>query len=292
MGSDFPYGNVVPAASDIFPPESWPEFGFVGNPPALCAPERVGEAPRGIRWSLWPLTFEEYISDREPDLAASRKGRLARNRVIMWKRVHVSAAPKEWRETARPHWRVDGVHRLFEDYRTRWEHNARHDAKVWREKYLGAEYRIDELSTEEFSDAYRQSSVSKKTGGLLLEALLRKLELPERKGAVRLLGVKENKTGRIIAGTAILSSLTLSSSVRECPFMLPESRGIPASTGLIDHWFQESLENGIKNLFFTGFWQKGDPRSWKSFSEFKSHFGLRYYAYPPLLWRFERGKMF
>ena len=119
--------------------------------------------------------------------------------------------------------------------------------------------------------------------------LERKLTLPEVRGHLQLY-VARNGGGKIIAGTAAHYSDGYQSSMRECPFMLPEARECQASTGLMDHWFKECERRGISLLLFTYFWQPGESRSWRGFSTFKSHFATDYVKYPPVLWRFVSGK--
>ncbi len=291
----FIYGNILKDhPRGIAPPEAWPEFGMIAGPEPICRKELVGNEPKGVRWSLWPLTFEEYVSDSEPDLAKSKEGALARNRIIMWKRIGRTDIPKEWHRSSDMPWRIDGFHEIAEgtDYISRWQHNARRDSRIWKERYLDKAYAIQEIPLEEFESAYRRSTSWRTVGVVMLDTFKRRLELPERHGCTTLWGVRNLKTGDVIAGTAALFSPTHRASVRECPFMLPEARGVYAATGLIDHWFQEAEKRGTKTLFFTSFWHEEEPRSWKKFSEFKSHFGLSYIAYPPLLWRFERGSLF
>lgn len=292
---DFPYGEIVdrlPQGSN--PPESWPEFGLTAGIPPICEKEEVGTDPHGIRWSLWPLTFEEYISDTEPDLAVSAKGNLARNRLIIWKRISKKTSPAGWRESSPYPWRIDGFHSLSpaEPYEKKWHHNARRDLKVWRERFLDAAYAIETVSEEEFDTAYRKSTIARKIGTSMLSTMQKRRLLLERDGQMELWGVRNRKTGAVIAGTAALFSPGYRSSVRECPFMLAEARGTYASTGLIGHWFENAQGRDMETLFFTSFWHPGEPSAWKGFSEFKSHFGLEYVAYPRPLMRFESGKLF
>jgi hypothetical protein len=290
---DFLYGEINPTPPPLVaPPEAWPEYGRLADPMGLCTREEVGQNPRGIRWSLWPLTFEEYISDTEHDLAASQAGKLARNRLIIWKRIRGGKVPPGWRQASQKPWRIDGYHDLAlgPDYTARWHKNARREAHLWHEEHA-ARYHIEEISLEEFCRAYRASLTAKKAGAALLAALVRMHALPARENIV-LWGVRNKKTGDIIAGTAAIFSPTHKSSVRFCPFMLPEARHCYASVALVDHWFAHAQATGIQYLLFTCFWQAGDPKGWRGPAEFKSHFGLSYIAYPPELTRFVVGKIF
>lgn len=288
----FLYGaleNALPQG--VLPPECWPEFGLLASPSPVCASELVGTKPRGVRWSLWPMTFEEYVGDEEPDRAASAKGTLARNRIVLWKRVERKDIPAGWHRASQKPWRIDGFFELenADDYLARWNHNARHDAKLWQRDFLGTRYAIEHVALSEFETAYRESTAARALGTLMLDTLKRRLALPERHGHTELWGVRNLASGKLVAGTGALFSESARASVRECPFILPEARSIYAATGLMDHWFREAHARGTRTLFSTDFWHPGEPRSWKGSSEFKSHFGFSYVAYPPLLWRFVRG---
>ncbi len=290
----FIYGDIVEAPSGFAPPEAWPEYGVVADPLGFCAREEVGAHPRGVRWARWPLCFEEYVGDLEPNLEESKKGGLARNRIVGWKRVDRADTPKGWWQTSKKPWRIDGFAtiRAGEDYTARWFKNARREARLWQENFLGSQYIVEDISIEEFAEAYKKSTAAKKTDLTLLHVLLRKWAMPEISAHIALWGVRDIKTNRIIAGTAAIFSPTHNSSVRFCPFMLPEARSAYASTGLVDHWFAWAQQKGATFLLFTCFWQPGDPAGWQGPAEFKSHFGLQYVAYPPFVMRFERGKIF
>ena len=290
----FPYGTFTTQLPAHFaPPESWPEYSEIATPPGLCSAEAVGVEPRGIRWSLWPLCFEQYTSDKEPSLTESRKGTLARNRMLIWRRIGRTDIPPGWILSGRHPWRVDGFFELSatENYITRWHTDARRKAQKWLRSFANNTHKIEVISLTEFVAAYKKSSVAKKFGLRLLGILEHKAILPETAPYMTLWGIRNIHTGEIVAGTATIDSPTHNMSVRECPFMLKEARSIYGATALMDHWFGESQKKGIATLVFTYFWQPGDPKDWKGFSEFKSHFGLQYVAYQPELIRFVRGKL-
>lgn len=278
------------------PPEMWPEYVHVAMPRTVCAREEVGGGktggPKGIRWSLWPLTFEEYVGDREPVM--HNTGALARNRAVMWKRLHDGPLPRGWRKLSNLPWRVDGYVELVPgaDYKAGWYKQARRDLRLWEENFLNNGYRIEAVSPEEYASAYAKSTVRKKVGYDPLEILQRKCAAHAGDDTMQLFGVRNIASREIVAGIALLYSPTCNSSKYECPFILPEAKKIYAMTALINHWFTESLARGVTLLVFSCFWHKGEPKSWKAFSLFKSHFGPTLVAYPPTLWKFVRGKLF
>jgi len=289
------YGPLAKDFPDGFaPPEMWSEFPATARPVGICARESVGKRGLGVRWSLWPLTFEEYIGDEVPDLAAGASGKLARNRLVMWRRVTPVEPPPGWREWTKDPWRLDGFYTLVpgHEYVHDWRHNARRDLRQWREHFAGKGYAIETISFDEFKKAYKKNVSVKKAGLELFYILERTYRDSSTHQHIQLLGVRNTNSGAVVAGTAILYSPTNHASVRYCPFMLPEGRAVYASTALIDHWYREAQKKNITTLFFTSFWYQGLPKNWKGFSAFKSHFGLQYVFYPPTLYRFVRGKLF
>jgi hypothetical protein len=271
------------------PPEAWSEYGYVAMPKTICAREEVGTSPKGIRWGLGPIVFEEYTTDEEPQLDNS--GTLARPRFVAWRRITRSDVPSGWYQLSKQPFRIDGYAVVDHAYAERWQKNARRDLRLWQENFLHKSYEIEVLSFDEFCATYAHSTVARKIGLELLRVLERKLALPTAHH-IKLWGVRNKNTGAIIAGTAAVYSPSQSASIRECPFILPEARHCFAMTGLMAHWFDHSLREGITLHQFTHFRQKGDPRDWRGFSEFKSHFVDGLVAAPPALWRFATGKIF
>lgn len=286
-----PYGETIPPPDFLVPPENWPEYGTVAMPETICSREEVNAGIFGIRWGLWPFFFEEYIGQKEPDLSKTT-GRLGYVRTALWKRLHDGPVPKGWWAPRRTPWRIDAFYRLHPGYVEDWQKNPRREVRVWNESVAEGRFRIEEIPFEEFKAAYNTSTVARKIGSELCRVLERKLAMPACAPHIVLWGARDLTTGRIIAGTAAIFSPTHKASIRECPFMLAEARGTFAPTGLIDHWYQEALRRDTQVVQFANFYQKGEPKSWKGFSEFKSHFGATLVHYPPTLVRFVPGKIF
>jgi len=262
----FIYGDILPKIPEGFvPPEEWPEYGAVAEPAGICAREEVGTHPRGIRWALWPFCFEEYTSDTEPDLGASRRGALARPRLIMWHRLRRSDTPTGWRAYSHKPWRVDGVRELVsgQDVTDGWHKSARRDLRLWREEFLPT-YRIEKISLKEYAQAYRASLIAKRVNIERLLQLERRTGLPAWQH-IELWGVR-NPSGTIIAGTAIIYSPTHKHSTHFAPFITAEGRDTYAATALMEHWFKESLARGCRFAVSTNFWFAGYPKNWQGFS--------------------------
>ena len=290
---DFPYGEMVEPPEDFVPPEMWPEFGAIANPLNGWSREWVGENPRGFRWSVWPFCFEQYIGDVEPDLKKSNEGDLARNRLIGWKRISRKETPQGWHALySKDPWRIDGFHLLENDYDRKWSHGVRDDLRVWTKFSQKEKYKIENIPIESFISGYMNSTVVKKAGVIALKQVMRKYSMRDAGVKPQLLGVRNRKSGEIIAGMATYYSDKYKHSAYDCPFITPEGRSTRAMIGLMAHWFSDSLMRGSKMQIFTTFWHPGRPESWKGFSQFKSYFNLKYVAYPPEILRFARGKFF
>lgn len=292
---NFPYGEIATdLPANYAPPEMWPEFGTVAHPVTVCAREEVGEDPPGIRWSLWPITFEEYWGNKEPDLEESKKGTLARNRFVAWKRLAKGPVPKGWYPLSRRPGRIDGFYILNknEDYQSDWSETARRNFKKWKQQQETKGYRIESIEFKEFKEAFKKSTARKKTSAEYIDILDRKRTTLACQGHYTLWGVRDPHSGAIVAGYVSWYSPTYKNSTREFPFMLPEVKKMHASVGLMDHWIAEARTRGAELLVTTHFWYPGETKNWKGFSAFKAQFGYTFVAYPPTLWRFVRGKFF
>lgn len=281
---------------NFMPPEAWPEFVHAAMPRTVCTREIVPPAggPPGIRWGIWPLYFEEYVGDDEPTLASAHQGTLARPRTVMWKRVRRSDTPKGWATLSRRPWRTDGYITLSPgaEYIKQWYKQPRRDLRLWHEQYAGNGYAIEPLSLEEYCDAFAHSTVAQKIGLDGLNILERKWADPVGRQHMELWGVRNTHSGQVIAGLSIRYSPTYHSATYESPFILPEAKRVYAMTALMDHWFARAQAQGATLLVFNSFWRPGEPRSWKPFSLFKSHFNPTYTNYPPTLWKVVGGKIF
>lgn len=283
------YGEVITSLPDGFVPrEQWPEYNIAATPSALFNPEEVGKNPRGVRWSFWPLTFEEYVSDKEPDLSISDPKGNARNRLVWWRRIVRADVPPGWYQLSRRPSRFEGFAEIKEkDYWRSWTKTARYDRRVWHEDFLNKKYTIEKISYPEFEVSYLKSSVVKKVG---TEALHMVERLKEEH--TQLWGVRDIRANTIIAGMAVIDSPTHRAAYYLSGFKLPTSANDPVMTGLLDHCFASLQKSGGRFLQTGGFWHRGKPRSWKGFSQFKAKFGMRYIAYQPMLVRFVSGKLF
>jgi len=292
---EFQYGTILPKLPDEFvPPEMWPEYGHLGDPVTICSRELINKNPVAIRWSLWPLTFEQHWGDQEPDIAATSAGTLARNRIAYWRPLHsIEQTSTGWKRSKEKYFRIDGYQKLAngEDFTKRWDKEARRDLRQWQEHYANKTHEIAEVTQGVYDAAYRTSLIAKRLDLERLHNLNRKLSVPACRTNAKLYVVRNKSTGNIVGGSAILFSPTYKSATHFAPFISEEGRHVRAATALVYHWFEEARTTGCPHVLTTNFWVTGKPKSWKGFSLFKSRFGWDYVTYPPAYWRFVRGKL-
>ncbi len=289
---DFPYGTIVEVPDDFVPPDLWPEYGEIADPPGICVREALGPAPKdGSRWGVWPIFLELFTGDAEPDLRkAAQVGSLNYNRVAIWHRLRRKDKPKGWFALSAKPYQIDGVIDLStnDPYTNRWSKKARGDLRRWQA--LAQHYTIERVSLDAYSDAYKRSRIAKKLGLERLHRVHRRFAMGLEEH-IELWGVR-NAQKELVAGTGIVFSPTHLASTHLSPFVTDEGARVCAATALTDHWLGETKRRGYTYAVTTDFWFSGQPKSWKGFSKFKSHFGFMYVQLPPALFRFVRGKVF
>lgn len=290
---DIRYGPVITTLPEGFiPREQWPEYDLKSEAPAFLAPRVVGKNPVGMYRRLWPIVIEDYISDTEPILADSDPYKISLNRALIWQRLNRTDIPRGWYCFSKTSNKLEGYAELFpnKEYWTAWSESARRYRRKWLHEYA-ATHTIERVSFEEFERAYVQSPVFKIVKRALIDIIKRKLEAQHSKN-VELFCARDIQSKELIAGMATITSPTCKGSHYISGFVRPDIAPESAMVGLMDHWFSQSKERGIRFLSFGGFWTKGNPHNWKGFSEFKAKFGLFYIKFPPILIRFARGRLF
>ncbi|HEY6019874.1 MAG TPA: hypothetical protein VIY48_08190 [Candidatus Paceibacterota bacterium] len=288
---EFLYGNIIATLPEkLVPRELWPEYDRKSVVLRFCNPEYVGINPVGVRWSLWPLCFEAYISDTEPDMQQSDLSHTARNRVVMWNQISRSRAVPGWYRLSKRPATIEGYAVVEPEYWLRWSESARRARKKWLTSYANNKYRIRLGSFAEFEKAYNKSTVARST---LRESIRVTRQLEEHSPAImRYLLVERISNGEIKAGLSLVESDSTKNTYYAAGFYHKDVEDEPLMVALMDEWFKSSLDRGYLFLHFGQFWHTGESRSWKGFSTFKSKFGLFYYAFPPTMWRFARGKLY
>lgn len=274
---------------------------------------RVGEPGRlGARYHVGPFEFETYFCDQEPELSPS-----SRHRFVIWQPLTRLDVPRGWwRPWAALNARQHGVVSLSTGPQPAWllggnsppivgcaEGAAESHAgcgptgeywKAWsshaqrhRRKWLrDAEHEIIEVEPDDYIRAYRESGRLP----LLREDFVGIINR-RRSGHgshMRLLAVRQKATGRIVAGLGVLDLPDTGQSLHVTAFLRPDAERTSAGYGLIDAWYRQSIEKGLRFLHWGLVHYPGDPRSWKGYSRFKRQFAPTLIVYPNALVRIVR----
>jgi hypothetical protein len=263
------------------PTEWWPEFDLPSTIPRFLHPERIGP-PVGVRWGAWPYLFERFVSDTEP-LPTPLTSKHFAIRIIEWQRLTRDERPSGWMQFSKRAAHRMGFAELSERYWEQWDRRARWDRKQWLGKMCDVTHTIENVPFSEFKNAYREGTLR----GWVRHAMLSDLTMRTRSksGNIRFTVAREKKTRNIVAGMAIIDSPTFRASCYHAGFVGKNAGRYPM-TGLMDRWFEDSLASGFRFVHFGGFWQPGESKSRKGFSDFKGKFGVQYVDYPPMLYKF------
>jgi len=283
------YGTIISELPKNFThPNQWPEYPPHIGIPSSVKGELVGLRPVGARWGVWPVYFEKYISDDEPDMELSRAQSEGRFRVVMWNRISRTDIPPSWTSFSHTPFRTEGFAHLDQSkpYYETWSESTRRYRRHWLHNNLGRTHHIEAIAFEEYVGAYLASSVGKKLKNLFLTGVARRLET-KNKECIEIVGVRDVHTNAIIAGIIMAHSPSSKASFYVCGFICDTT--VPAMVGLMEYWFSRAQDKGFLFLHFGEFWQPGKPKDWKGFSLFKSKFGLHYISFPSTLYRLDRG---
>ncbi len=277
------------APPGFVPPQQWPEYKLSTDIPPFLAPRTTGKDPLGSYRRFWPIVIEEYVSDKEPVMTDSDPDGISPNRMIIWQRVFEKTVPPGWRVLTQRPPRLEGISELKDAYWKAWSESARRSRRKWHEQYLGKDYRVEEISVEDFIKAYAHSTIQPYIKKLYRGIIERK----QKAGAdLTIIAARHIHTNEVAAAMVTVNSTQCHGSHYLAGFIAPLHEHVPAMVGLMDHWHEKSLARGIRFLHFGLFWHKGEPDTWKGFSNFKAKFGISYISYPPALWRVARGRLF
>jgi hypothetical protein len=270
----------------FIPYQQWPEYNAIASISKFFRLKSVGVRPIGTQLTVWPLCFEEYMGDIEPDLSCWNSSKQALVRIIIWRRVMRKDIPRGWHLFSRKPDRTVGFTQIHpnEAYFIRWSKVARYDRRQWLTRYLNNTYVIENVSLEEFEEAYKKSTLGHLTRHDMSNSL--RLKFQKDPTHITLWAARRTSDRKILAGIAIISSPTYHASFYYIGFFRREINKDPVMTGLVDHWFQWAQKKEIMFLHFGSFWQVGDPESWKGFSKFKEKFRPQYIVHPSSLHRF------
>lgn len=249
--------------------------------------ESIGSNPRGTRYGIWPFYVEIYIGKQVPNLEYSRTHGRLHNRVIMWRLYDPKKLPKGWYVIERtPDFKV-GYGTIPDDvpYYMLWSRRTREYRSTWVKNNLNKTHTIELVPYEVFLPVYKQSIVGKKIGSLLLKEIERRIRAATT--PIEFWCVKDISRNIFVAGAAVEYSHTCKSVYYISGFYTDKAEKAPLMIGLFSHLFEHAKSEGMYYMDFGIFWQKGEPKAWLGFSDFKSKFGTQFAENPPVVFRFE-----
>ena len=231
----------------------------------------------GLRWRMGPFWFENFFGDAEPPVEDGPK------RLIIWQPVSREDAPPGWHKTRfLNHIKMTGFAMVSrtEPYWNNWSDHAKRHRKKWvAEKDQWEEF---EPTLEEFIAAYKKAPMDPVLRVLYIDLL--KSHKRAQGEHLHVVGMRR-AGGPIEAGFVHVDAPEARQSKHFISFIARSARSTSVGTGMMDNWFLHALGSGIDLLDFGVYWTKGDPRSWKGFSRFKSQFGITFVHYPYPCWR-------
>lgn len=86
-------------------------------------------------------------------------------------------------------------------------------------------------------------------------------------------------SGNCLGGLSYVYDFLTSQSVHFTAFVTKLGDVTPAGVGLIDFWVRECIDRKIPFATLGIVWSKGQPNSWKGYSDFKLHFKPKIFSY-------------
>lgn len=224
------------------------------------------ERARGARFALGPFAIESYVSAEEPVLTPWSGPRL-----IFWTAYDEQTRPWRQGRALFDLGHKSAVGKVTNDYLSSWSSSARR----WVKKHRALGRKLEHVSFEEFAREYESS---KYLDILLRKGFLRvvKEHIDVHPHDVHLLLARDQDSNELLGGVAFVDFTDISLSHYLISFLTPLGKKQAAAYAYIDWWYQHLLKKGICWADFGIVWQKGDPHSWKGYSEFKTRFNPEY----------------
>ncbi len=218
----------------------------------------------GVRHSKGPFAVEYYTGDVAPELLSFRGVRF-----VIWDRVRNDVVPKGWYKMMPGSSLGTSVVSDIssDDYWKTWSETARRYRLKWETQQ---EYEIIAIDIDTFTSYYLQFGKPTETRQTILKALKNRIHV--NKDAIKLFALQEKTTKNIVAGMSIVDAKEISHSYYLSAFLNKENAPAQSGLWLINNWFLHCRNHGIKFANFGPVWTKGQPKSWKGFTEFKAHF--------------------
>jgi SAM-dependent methyltransferase len=231
----------------------------------------------GLRTKLLGVVFDYYTNNRDP----ARAGLPTGARMTFWQPI--SEVPKNapgWHRCPFPGNRqYTGFAQipLEGPYYTQWSDHAKRHRERWLRQ---TEHELVDADLETYLEAFTHSRKRRSLVALFSEEVRRKARAHGDRLTLRV--AKHRVTGEIVAGFASLWIPEIQQTFHVTSFITEAGQKTSAAFGLVDDVFRIAQSRGCRVLEFDGFWMKGNPPSWKGFSNFKAQFNVFFVRWPGL----------
>lgn len=216
--------------------------------------------------------------ETEPDIALLKSMGFGPGFVI-WIPARREEIPKGWRKMwIRTHFTQSGFTVIDSpDYHKKWNERARRA----RKKFLASGAEIAEVSDFEFMEAFRSTQVKHlyKSDYIKYYRTMAAIAPNDVKSYVA------RHAGKIVAGLAVLN-YGGNSTAHLVAFTGPDAKAIQAGTGLIDRWFSDSLQSGVKYVNFDHLRDASMTHDQQGYTDFKKNFMEYSLSYPDSYFKF------
>lgn len=219
--------------------------------------------PLGIRRTLGRVAMDLYTCQEEPILEPFHGFRM-----VVWQPIHPLERPAGWLPWPAP--TQPKTHAVAEvlqgDYWIPWSTHAKRHRKKWLAR---TDLVIEEISFEEFANAFEASGKLPRARAGAIEAIRRRMEHANHH--VFFFGAHDSK-GCVVAALAVCDLKDIFLSVHLAAFIHPDFEKTSVGTGLIDAWYARCQKTNIRFAYFDIVWSPGDPKGWRGYSQFKKQF--------------------
>lgn len=229
----------------------------------------------GFRTRFGILSQDYYYSDQEPIIDP-----LPRFRLVHWQSYTQKRNAGWLLNWLSDHEYQHGIGVITEQNRQSYAQEWSAHARRHRERWLRDDrFEIVETDLETFAHAYH---ASKQLDWLTRTGFVRVLafHLKRHPQDVHLFSARDKSTHAIIAGLAVIHYGDIAQTCHTVSFIRDDARHTSVGVGLIDRWYRDGIQEGMRFFNFGLVWKKGDPNAWKGYSVFKRQFHLYLLRYP------------
>ena len=202
-------------------------------------------------------------TDFEPNIEMLKKGG-TKHGMVTWIPYSRTEIPAWWRKLwFTDHFQETGMTELVPEYKKKWSERARRALKKFEKSWA----EVRSVDAESFMNAFRKTRVKHWFKSDYISNYKRiRAFAPDK---VRQWMVFLD--GEPVAGLGVIDYIG-NHSVHFVAFTSKKAYDIQWGTGLIDAWFQDSIEKNIKYITFDQLRNQHGPRDQKGYTEFKENF--------------------